>query len=60
MNTGYYAGSLIWTIVAVCVCVYMARNKGRSALGWGIFGFFFSLIAIIILLLLPSKAGARR
>jgi hypothetical protein len=55
MSSGYAVGGLIWTIVLVCVCVYIARSKGRSALGWGIFGFFFSLIALIILLLLPSK-----
>jgi hypothetical protein len=58
--SGYETGGLIWTIVAVCVCVYIARTKGRSALGWGIFSFFFSLIAIIILLILPSKRAVGR
>jgi alkanesulfonate monooxygenase SsuD/methylene tetrahydromethanopterin reductase-like flavin-dependent oxidoreductase (luciferase family) len=29
--------------------------KGRHAVGWLILGFFFSLITLIVILLLPSK-----
>lgn len=33
----------------------IAKRKGRHTLGWLILGFFFSLIALVVLLLLPSK-----
>ena len=55
MNTGYQVGGLVWEIVLVCVCVYIARSKGRGPWPWGILGFFFSLITLIVLLLLPKK-----
>jgi hypothetical protein len=55
MDTGYQVGGLLWEIVLVCVCVYIARTKGRGPVLWGILGFFFSLITLIVLLLLPRK-----
>jgi hypothetical protein len=33
----------------------IAKRKGRHALGWLILGFFFSIISLIVLLVLPSK-----
>ncbi|HEX3791573.1 MAG TPA: hypothetical protein VHW44_27175 [Pseudonocardiaceae bacterium] len=54
----YQTGGLIWEIVFVAVSVYIARSKGRSGLLWGILGFFFSLITLIVLLLLPRTAAA--
>ena len=33
---------------------FIARHKGRSALGWVILGLMFNPIAFVVLLLLPS------
>lgn len=51
----YQTGGIIWEIVMIAVCVYIARTKGRGPWLWGILGFFFSLITVIVLLILPSK-----
>jgi hypothetical protein len=56
----YQVGGLIWEIVIVAVCVYIARSKGRGPVLWGILGFLFSLITLIVLLILPSKGPAAR
>ena len=51
-------GSLIYFVlwVAVMVWIYnIARRKGRHAVGWVILAFFFWVLALILILLLPSK-----
>lgn len=45
---------VIWLLVMVWI-YNIAKRKGRHALGWVILGFFFSILALIVLLLLPSK-----
>jgi len=45
---------LLWIVIMVWI-YNIAKRKGRHALLWLIFGFFFSIIALVILLLLPSK-----
>jgi uncharacterized BrkB/YihY/UPF0761 family membrane protein len=47
-------GFIIWIVVMVWI-YNIAKRKGRHALGWLILGFFFSIITLIVLLLLPSK-----
>jgi uncharacterized membrane protein len=47
-------GFILWIVIMVWI-YNIARRKGRHALLWVILGFFFSFIALIILLLLPSK-----
>ncbi len=51
---GSIIGFVIWLLVMAWIYA-IARRKGRHAVLWVIFGFFFSLIALIILLLLPNK-----
>jgi hypothetical protein len=60
--TATAGGSFLYSIVSfivwllVMVWIYnIAQRKGRHALGWVILGFFFSILALIVLLLLPSK-----
>lgn len=51
-------GSLIGFILAVIigfVCSKIAGSKGRRTVLWGILGFFFTLLALIIIAVLPSK-----
>jgi hypothetical protein len=43
-----------WIIVLVWI-YNIARRKGRHAVGWLILGLFFWLVALVIVLLLPSK-----
>ena len=54
----YFLGGLIYFVICVLIMVWIyniARRKGRHAFGWLILGFFFSLITLIIVALLPSK-----
>ena len=55
-------GSFIWGLIGfalwivIMVWIYnIAKRKGRHAVGWLILGFFFSIITLIVILLLPSK-----
>ena len=43
-------GGLVFGII----CAVIAPGRGRSALAWFFLGFFFSCLALIILLLLPN------
>ena len=57
-NGGSYIGGLLGFVLWIVVLVWIyniARRKGRHAVGWLILGFFFSLISLIVLLVLPSK-----
>jgi predicted Kef-type K+ transport protein len=60
-------GSFLYSIVSfivwllVMVWIYnIAKRKGRHAVGWLILGFFFSILALIVLALLPSKRTTER
>jgi len=60
-------GSFLWSLVSfalwvvIMVWIYnIAKRKGRHAVGWLVLGFFFSLITLIVLLLLPSKTTTDR
>jgi hypothetical protein len=46
---------LIGGFVAAVICGAVAAAKGRSAIGWGILGFFFSIITLIVVAVIPSK-----
>jgi hypothetical protein len=41
-------------IIVIVLCIVVAQNKNRSALLWGLLGFFFSVFALFVLLLLPT------
>lgn len=53
-GVGGVIGFIIWILIMVWI-YNIAKRKGRHAVGWTILGFFFSLIALIVILLLPSK-----
>ena len=57
-NGGIYVGGLLGFVLWVVILVWIyniAKRKGRHAVGWLILGFFFSIITLVIVLLLPSK-----
>jgi len=56
-TTTYQVSPAVFPI-AIClglVVGLIARSKGRSFLGWWFFGFMLFIVAIILILVLPSK-----
>jgi hypothetical protein len=51
---GGLLGFIIWILIMVWI-YNIAKRKGRHAVGWTILGFFFTVITLIVVLLLPSK-----
>ena len=47
-------GCTVLNLIVIVVCAMLAQKKNRSALLWGLLGFFFSVFALLILLLLPT------
>ena len=47
-------GCTALNIIVVVACVLVAQNKNRSGLWWGVLGFFFSVLALFVLFLLPT------
>ena len=47
-------GCTVVNLIVVVACVVLAQNKHRSGLGWGVLGFFFSVLALFVLFLLPT------
>lgn len=50
--------SIVLAIAFAVACYFLAVRKGRRGVLWAVLGFFFSLISLIVLAILPSKAGA--
>jgi hypothetical protein len=48
---------LIGSVIAAIICAVIAGTKGRSALGWGVLGLFFSILTLIVVIIIPSKKG---
>ena len=46
---------LIGGIIAAVICAVVAKSKGYSALLFGILGFFFSIITLIVVLVIPRR-----
>jgi hypothetical protein len=45
---------IIW-VLCLAWTLSIARKKGRSRFWWGVLAVFFSWIALIVILLMPSK-----
>ena len=57
-TSGTYVGDLLGFVLWVVILVWIyniAKRKGRHAVGWLVLGFFFSLLSLIVILVLPSK-----
>jgi hypothetical protein len=56
-----YGGAFVLGLVVWIVCIYyaiqMAPKRGRGAAAWGILTFFFGPLALMALVVLPSKKG---
>ena len=53
-----YIISVLVSLVFAFACAAIAGGKGRSRALFGILGFFFSLITLIVVLLVPRKTRA--
>ena len=51
-------GFILWILIMAWI-YNIAKRKGRHAVGWVILGFFFWLLALIVVALLPSKRTTR-
>lgn len=51
---GYTIGFILWILIIAWTAA-IARRKGRSSFLWGLLAFFFSFIALVLVLLMPSK-----
>ena len=43
------------SIIAAIICAAIAGATGRSAIGWGLLGLFFSILTLIVVIVIPSK-----
>ncbi|GAC1420187.1 MAG: hypothetical protein NVSMB57_14290 [Actinomycetota bacterium] len=50
-----FEGWLVGQIVLSCFAMYLASQKGRSILGWGVLTFLFSILAFITLIVVPRR-----
>jgi hypothetical protein len=57
MNWFWIVGILINLVIAY-VCYRIAEGKGRNGIVYGIFGFFFSIITLIVVLVVPDRRTA--
>jgi Na+/melibiose symporter-like transporter len=46
---------LVGSFIAAIVVAVIAGTKGRNPFGWGILGFFFSILTLIVIIVIPSK-----
>jgi hypothetical protein len=42
-------------VIAAIISGVIAATKGRNPFGWGILGFFFSILTLIVVIVIPSK-----
>ena len=56
-TSSYELSPVIFVIPALLGLVvgFIAQSKGRSFFGWWFFGFMLFIVAIIVILVLPSK-----
>jgi len=51
----------IWYLVSSCLfavaCYFVAKAKGRSIIMWTVLGFLFTWIPLLIVAIMPRKAG---
>ncbi len=45
---------IVWFALLLAT-MYIAGSKGRSVVLWGVIGFFLTIIALIIVIVLPAK-----
>ena len=54
----YWLFSFIIAVIFAWICATLAARKGYSPVIFGILGFFFFIITLIVILVLPAKRNA--
>ncbi len=54
-SSGTWLSGIIGGIIFAAICYYIADRKGRNPVLWAVLGFFFSLITLIVIAVMPSK-----
>jgi len=54
----YWLLSFIVAVIFAWICATLAARKGYSPVVFGILGFFFFIITLIVVLVLPRKQGS--
>ncbi len=54
-NTWFWIISIAVALVVAFICARVAGNKGHSAVGYGLLGFFLPLIGIIVVLVIKDR-----
>lgn len=54
-SNGTWIGGVIGGIIFAFICNRIAVMKGRGPVLWAVLGFFFSLISLIVIAVLPRK-----
>ena len=57
-NSTYVLLASIAALVCAVACGYLAWRKGRSVFWYVVFGYIFSVITLIVILVLPPKRKA--
>ena len=57
MDTTYLIIGAAWAVIGFAVLYKMAQSRGRSPVGWGIFGAITFLIALIAILIAGPAEG---
>ena len=52
--------TLFFGLIGAVATGAVAKSKGRSPLGRGVLGFFFCLIPLVVVAVLPSQRGVQR
>ena len=55
MTVAISGASFLVEVLFAFGCASIARSKGRHTIVWAILGFFFSIVALLIVFLLPRK-----
>jgi hypothetical protein len=59
-NTQTRLGGLVIAVIIGVICGMIAGRKGRRPALWGILGFLFTIITLIVVLIVPSKHNTPR
>ncbi|RBP63996.1 hypothetical protein DFO66_10892 [Brevibacterium sanguinis] len=55
-GAGFGFGALLVGTIFSVVCHSIAKSRGRSPGWWALWGFLMTLIAMIVLLMLPARS----